>query len=822
MGQVAAKAIFKDMKDTIAEKGRAVMLFASAPSQHSTWRHLIELWKAMPTEEQRRLAKGIIAFHMDEYIGLPKDSPQLFGKVLRERLFTKLGIPSENILYFNDRLGFETAQKLRQSISEGDRRREGDLAIELEAKLRLHIEGLMNEFSRCGGVFDIVVGGIGKLPHLAFNDPPKAKFNDPQTIKIVRLTDISRQQQVDDGEFANIQDVPTHAVTFSLSPILGGRHIHIMVPQAFKAEDVRQTLDESVGENIPASGLRLPNVLSHVRIYLTKEAAALSSVARFAAASKNIILPAAQGGAKQPKSGGLGEDLIRQYAQAGNIDALVADVVKCPEALRSGKMDMIYVALYQLNPQMVGEFNKALAAAQSETLQPVAQAALARRSSTKSTRISEGGAEMLARVYFYKETWEKGEYIGEVRIPNITAPIEIYAPDRAHFAEALQTAINTAWPEGNFTAHMQGQINSKFGCSIMMSRTLLTGESIWLPVGMGNTCSVFENELENLLNYELSHSITSAWPQAAPERRLERQPVRRSPEGESGANRKPENIPPEEIGNIGEYAGEAAVEQAKSHPTAVGSAIDSEIPESREGLEAVRSIEPIGEPQREIEEFEEEPGAFPMPANPEDIAALGKKISDESEGQYKFVLPLEFFGGKSQLIADRAGLDSRFHLEAVSGFGNDPAKYITNLLEKIKPGEEELTIAVIPAGLNQDLVAKLKERAGLRVVTMSQTAAYEIGRMNAIKRHMFRMNIYGTMYTMRYIRDVDDASVLYKVLSYFINGHLDLPEGMAVRAYIEALVKNDIETMIRVCLKPATPVNVKREHDNLTYPLIFA
>jgi len=85
---------------------------------------------------------------------------------------------------------------------------------------------------------------------------------------------------MDDKEFAKISDVPTHALTFSLTPILSARRIHIIVPGAFKAESVRKTLDLPVSEANPASGLRLPNVLPNVRIYLDKAAASLSLVAQ--------------------------------------------------------------------------------------------------------------------------------------------------------------------------------------------------------------------------------------------------------------------------------------------------------------------------------------------------------------------------------------------------------------------------------------------------------------------------------------------------------------------------------------------------------------
>ncbi|MDP2913364.1 MAG: 6-phosphogluconolactonase [Candidatus Omnitrophota bacterium] len=283
MGTAAAAAILRDIKKAVEDRGGAVMLFASAPSQHSTWKHLIDSWTRMPEDERRYLADRIIAFHMDEYLGLSEGASQLFGKVLRENLFNKLGISDENIHYFNDRLGYETALELRRAIDEVDAAKIQALAQKLESEAESHAAKIENKFKEFGGIFDIVIGGIGKLPHLAFNDPPEARFEDSKTIKVVRLTETSRQQQVDDGEFARLSDVPTHALTFTLPPILSGRRIHIMVPRAFKAEAVRQSLDMEIGEARPASGLRLAHVLPNVSIYLDRASAGLSDVARMAA-----------------------------------------------------------------------------------------------------------------------------------------------------------------------------------------------------------------------------------------------------------------------------------------------------------------------------------------------------------------------------------------------------------------------------------------------------------------------------------------------------------------------------------------------------------
>jgi glucosamine-6-phosphate deaminase len=219
IGVLAAEAILKDIKDSVSANGRAVILFASAPSQHSTWKHLLALWSELPETERQYLADRIVAFHMDEYLGLDENAPQLFGKVLRENLFSKLGLKDENIFYFDDRAGYATALELRKAVSDADNEKVAVLTARLESEVKENLEKLEAKFKDLGGVFDIVIGGIGKLPHLAFNDPPEAKFNDDKILKIVTLTETSRQQQVDDKEFASLQDVPTHALTFSLTSL---------------------------------------------------------------------------------------------------------------------------------------------------------------------------------------------------------------------------------------------------------------------------------------------------------------------------------------------------------------------------------------------------------------------------------------------------------------------------------------------------------------------------------------------------------------------------------------------------------------------------
>lgn len=196
-------------------------------------------------------------------------------------LFEPMGIGEENVHYFNDRICFNTAVRLRAALANKEPiSLINELTRRFEGEANEYTEGVVAEFVDAGGVFDIVVGGIGKHPHLAFNDAPDARFDEPKTIKVVRLYETLRQQQVDDGEFNKLEDVPTHALTFTLPPIFKSRKIHIIVPRAFKANAIRETLDGPIYEGAPASGLRMPSVLPKVKFYLDKDSARLSRVAQ--------------------------------------------------------------------------------------------------------------------------------------------------------------------------------------------------------------------------------------------------------------------------------------------------------------------------------------------------------------------------------------------------------------------------------------------------------------------------------------------------------------------------------------------------------------
>ncbi len=215
MGQAAGQAVAEKMKEVLQKKNLA-MVFAAAPSQNE---FLATLSKSTGLDWER-----VTAFHLDEYVGLPETSPQNFGRFLRERLFDK--VQPGKIHYLNGMAKDPWAECGRYA-----------------ALLKSH-------------PLDIACIGIGENGHLAFNDPPVADFNDPRLVKVVELDLISRQQQVNDGCFRDIESVPRKAMTLTIPAILSATRIFCMVPGPTKMEAVKRTLEGPITTACPASILR--------------------------------------------------------------------------------------------------------------------------------------------------------------------------------------------------------------------------------------------------------------------------------------------------------------------------------------------------------------------------------------------------------------------------------------------------------------------------------------------------------------------------------------------------------------------------------------
>ena len=216
MGRAAAEEAAAAIRAAIAAKGEINMIFAAAPSQNEFLAHLI-------ADKSIEFTK-INAFHMDEYIGLPADAPQGFGNFLRERLF--------------DRVPFKTVNTIDST------------AADPEAECRRYAALL--QAHPC----DIVCMGIGENGHIAFNDPHVADFGDKAAVKVVALDETCRQQQVNDGCFARLDDVPTHALTLTIPTLTAPEAVFCIVPAKTKANAVYATLRGGITEACPASILR--------------------------------------------------------------------------------------------------------------------------------------------------------------------------------------------------------------------------------------------------------------------------------------------------------------------------------------------------------------------------------------------------------------------------------------------------------------------------------------------------------------------------------------------------------------------------------------
>lgn len=232
MGDAAARAVGKKAIDIIAKKGRVSMVFASAPSQE-------EFLAALARMEGIEWSR-VVAFHLDEYIDLPSDAPQSFGKFLRDLLFNKVKLGSVHFVNGNAKDSYKEAQRYANLLKEN---------------------GL-----------DIACVGIGENGHLAFNDPHAADFNDPLMVKVVELDEVCRQQQVNDGCFASMDQVPRRALTLTMPAIFNADHIFAVVPASSKAEAVKMTLYGSVSTSCPASILRRHE---NAILFLDQDSAAL-------------------------------------------------------------------------------------------------------------------------------------------------------------------------------------------------------------------------------------------------------------------------------------------------------------------------------------------------------------------------------------------------------------------------------------------------------------------------------------------------------------------------------------------------------------------
>ncbi|HVU58676.1 MAG TPA: 6-phosphogluconolactonase [Puia sp.] len=214
LGRHAAAMAAEKLKTLARTQDSIDIIFAAAPSQNEFLAALVSD-KTIPWQK-------INAFHMDEYIGLPAGAPQSFAHFLRTHIFDKVPLAS---VHYIDGNAPDTEQ------------------------LR---------YTRLLGTHppDVVFMGIGENTHLAFNDPPVADFHDARLVKQVELDAVCRRQQVNDGCFARLDEVPKYAITLTIPALMMARYIYCMVPGPTKRQAITHTLNEPVSETHPSTILR--------------------------------------------------------------------------------------------------------------------------------------------------------------------------------------------------------------------------------------------------------------------------------------------------------------------------------------------------------------------------------------------------------------------------------------------------------------------------------------------------------------------------------------------------------------------------------------
>lgn len=235
MGAAAAFRVAAHMKRLLASKARLSMVFAAAPSQNE----FLSLLSSLDGLAWDR----VVAFHMDEYVGVAPEAPQSFRLYLKEHLFAKVRPGTTHLIRG------ETADPSAECQRYSD---------------------LLKTYP-----VDIVCAGIGENGHLAFNDPGVADFAERVTVKVVALDERCRVQQVHDGCFDHIDSVPRRAITLTLPALMAAEAIFCMVPGRRKAEAVKATITGPIETSCPATILRQHN---QAILFLDRDSARLINV----------------------------------------------------------------------------------------------------------------------------------------------------------------------------------------------------------------------------------------------------------------------------------------------------------------------------------------------------------------------------------------------------------------------------------------------------------------------------------------------------------------------------------------------------------------
>ncbi|MGO4496292.1 glucosamine-6-phosphate deaminase [Paenibacillus sp. 2RAB27] len=228
-GLEAAREGARLINAAIAVKGEARIVLSTGASQFEFLKHFVKMDVAWDKVEM---------FHLDEYVGLPETHPASFRKYLKERFLQYVDVRKYWL-------------------------------VDGEGNLNEALDQLNEEISKAP--IDVALIGIGENAHIAFNDPP-ADFDDERPFKIVELSDTCKMQQVGEGWFATVEDVPKQAISMSVQQILKSLNVISVVPRQAKAQAIRDTLQNRVDVNVPATVMKTH---ANWSLYLDKHSSSL-------------------------------------------------------------------------------------------------------------------------------------------------------------------------------------------------------------------------------------------------------------------------------------------------------------------------------------------------------------------------------------------------------------------------------------------------------------------------------------------------------------------------------------------------------------------
>lgn len=231
MGATAAVDAAQRIRDAVTDRGEARVVIATGNSQYAFTDALVA---------QEVPWSAVTVFHMDEYVGISADHPASFQRWIRERIAER--VHPGRVEYIS---------------GDGDPEQE---AARYETLLRAR-------------PLDLVCMGIGENGHLAFNEPGDADFEDERWARVVTLTPQSRRQQVGEGHFPTVDDVPPRAISLTIPALVSARAVQVCAPEARKADAVRATLRDEISASVPSTYLR---ATTNTTLYVdTASAAAL-------------------------------------------------------------------------------------------------------------------------------------------------------------------------------------------------------------------------------------------------------------------------------------------------------------------------------------------------------------------------------------------------------------------------------------------------------------------------------------------------------------------------------------------------------------------